>query len=97
METAWSILGLAVAMCPWVAIWAYRAGRRIAGRKTMPWRPIFQLVDHRTRCLDHDPARVRDDLGSIVPLSPVAWAELSATRRPVATARVRSHAVAGAQ
>ncbi len=61
----------------------------------MPWRPIFQLVDHRTHCLGHDVARVRADLGSIVPLSPVAWGELSALRRPVAAAAVRRPVAAG--
>jgi len=29
----------------------------------MPWRPIFQLVDHRTHCLRHEPARVQAELG----------------------------------
>lgn len=60
----------------------------------MPWRPIFQLVDHRTRCLGHDVAKVRAELGRIVPLSPVAWGELSAMRRPVAAPPVRPRVVA---
>lgn len=49
----------------------------------MPWRPIFQLVDHRAHCLGHDVSRVRAELGNIVPLSPAAWGELTAMRRPV--------------
>jgi hypothetical protein len=53
----------------------------------MPWRPIFQLVDHRLRCLGHDPNRVRENLAGAVPLSPAGWAELVTRRRPVAVPR----------
>jgi hypothetical protein len=81
--TVWIILGLTVATCPVVAIAAYRAGRRTGGRKTMPWRPIFQLVDHRTHCLGHEATRVQHDLGALLALPPVAWGELLAMRRPV--------------
>jgi len=49
----------------------------------MPWRPIFQLVDHRTHCLRHEPARVQAELGSLLALPPVAWRELLAMRRPI--------------
>lgn len=49
----------------------------------MPWRPIFQLVDHRTHCLGHEPAQVQRDLGARLPLPPVAWGELLAMRRPI--------------
>jgi hypothetical protein len=79
--TAWIIVGVAVAASPWVALRAYRAGRRTGGRKTMPWRPIFQLVDHRMHCLGHEPARVQAELGARLELPPVAWSELLATRR----------------
>ena len=48
----------------------------------MPWRPIFQLVDHRTHCLGHDPIRVQAELGSLFALPAVAWGELLAMRRP---------------
>jgi len=81
--TVWIILGRTVAACPLVSIAAYRAGRRTGGRKTMPWRPIFQLVDHRTHCLGHEPAQVQRDLGALLPLPPVAWRELLAMRRPL--------------
>jgi hypothetical protein len=93
--TAWSIIGLAAAACPWVALWAYRAGRRTGSKKTMPWRPIFQLVDHRTHCLGHDATRVRSDLQNQLPLTPVAWGEVLAMRRPVMVAHVPSRMAAG--
>ncbi len=62
----------------------------------MPWRPIFQLVDHRIHCLGHDSVRVRDDLGAVLPLSPVAWTELSAMRRPVPASRMPMRVVVDA-
>jgi hypothetical protein len=81
--SVWIVVGLTAAACPWVGMAAYRAGRRTGGRKTMPWRPIFQLVDHRTHCLGHEPARVQEDLGALLALPPVAWGELLAMRRPL--------------
>jgi len=93
--TVWTIIGLTAAACPGVAVRAYWAGRRTSGRKTMPWRPIFQLVDHRTHCLGHDAEKVRADLGTLLPLTPVAWRELLAMRRPVNVARLRPRAAAG--
>ncbi len=63
----------------------------------MPWRPIFQLVDHRAHCLGHDAARVRSELGALLPLTPVAWGELLAMRRPVQVARPRPKLAAGAR
>jgi hypothetical protein len=62
---------------------ARRCGRRAAARETLPWRPIFQLVEHRTRCLGHDPARVERDLGPILGIPAWAWRELFALRRPL--------------
>lgn len=62
----------------------------------MPWRPIFQLVEHRIHCLGHDPKGVRNDLAGALPLSPAAWAELTAIRRPVAVARPGIGATVGA-
>jgi len=61
----------------------------------MPWRPIFQLVDHRTHCLGHEPARVQHELGSQLPLTPLAWRELLAMRRPVPVAHVAPRLAAG--
>ncbi len=60
----------------------------------MPWRPIFQLVDHRTRCLGHDAGRVRAELGSVIPLTPAAWNEILGMRRPVPMGPVRTRLVA---
>jgi hypothetical protein len=60
----------------------------------MPWRPIFQLVDHRTHCLGHEPARVQAELGAQFSLSSLAWGELLAMRRPVKASPVRVRAVA---
>lgn len=61
----------------------------------MPWRPIFQLVDHRMHCLGHDAARVRADLEAVFPLSPTAWTEVAALRRPVPTPRTAAPAASG--
>jgi hypothetical protein len=95
MDTsAWTIIGLTAAACPGVALRAYWAGRRTSGRKTMPWRPIFQLVDHRVHCLGHEPAKVRAELGALLPLTPVAWGELLAMRRPIKVTRMRARVAA---
>jgi hypothetical protein len=93
--TVWIILVLAALAVPVVAARAYRAGRRAGGRKTMPWRPIFQLVDHRAHCLGHDAARVKAELGAHFPLPPVAWGQLLAMRRPPAPPRLRASAGGG--
>jgi hypothetical protein len=58
----------------------------------MPWRPIFQLVDHRAHCLGQDPRRIQAELGSRLPLPPVAWRELLAMRRPVTRPQPRAAA-----
>jgi hypothetical protein len=88
----WIVIVLAAIALPLVAKRAYEAGRRAGGRKTMPWRPIFQLVDHRSHCLGHDPERVKTELGALFPLPPVAWERLLGMRRPSAPARPRSAA-----
>jgi hypothetical protein len=91
-QSVWIIIVLAAIALPVVAKRAYRAGRRAGGRKTMPWRPIFQLVDHRTHCLGHDAAQVEADLGALFPLPPVAWEQLLAMRRPATPPPLRSAA-----
>jgi len=63
---------------------AYRLGRRAGKRQTIPWRPIFQLVEHRTRCLHHDRDRVVRELGPPLGIPAWAWKELFALRRPLA-------------
>jgi hypothetical protein len=90
MEASVWIILLAAIAAPVVATRAYEAGRRAGGRKTMPWRPIFQLVDHRAHCLGHDATRVKDELGVLFPLPPVAWGQLLAMRRPAAPVPRRS-------
>jgi hypothetical protein len=62
---------------------ANRLGRRAGMRETVPWRPIFQLVEHRKRCLAHDRVRVQRDLGPVLGIPEWAWAELAALRRPL--------------
>jgi hypothetical protein len=94
-STVWIIIAVTVVACPEVARRAWRIGRRTGGRKTMPWRPIFQLVDHRVHCLGHQPERVRADLGSRLPLPTVAWGELLAMRRPAPAIPLRRRAAGG--
>jgi hypothetical protein len=67
-----------------VIVAAYRLGRRAGKRQTIPWRPIFQLVEHRTRCLHHDRLRVERELGAALGIPSWAWKELFALRRPLA-------------
>jgi hypothetical protein len=57
----------------------------------MPWRPIFQLVNHRTHCLRHEPARVQAELGLLLALPPVAWRELLAMQRPIDPSPLHRH------
>jgi hypothetical protein len=68
---------------PAILLAAYAAGRHAGRRETVPWRPIFQLVDHRVRCLGHDRARVQSELESVLPVPSWAWPELFAMRRPL--------------
>lgn len=96
-STVWIIIVCTTALAPLIARRAYRAGQRAGGRKTMPWRPIFQLVDHRTRCLGHDPARIRRDLDAAFALPPVAWRELLARRPPLIEPRLRASALRSVQ
>ncbi len=63
----------------------------------MPWRPIFQLVDHRTHCLGQDTRRVQTELGTLFALPPVAWRELFAMRRPSRAPLLRSGTLASLQ
>jgi hypothetical protein len=62
---------------------AYALGRHVGQHMTIPWRPIFQLVDHRQRCLGHDRGRVQREIGALVPVPAWAWDELLAMRRPL--------------
>jgi len=62
---------------------ADRLGQRAGTQQTVPWRPIFQLVEHRARCLAHDRLRVQRDLGPILGIPDWAWTELATLRRPL--------------
>jgi len=73
----------------------YVAGRHAAKKKTVPWRPIFQLVDHRTRCLGHDQARVERELGDLLQIPAWAWGELFAMRRPLDRRTLRPRTAVG--
>jgi hypothetical protein len=96
MVNAMAVVGIIVAIVAACAT-AYAVGRRRGQGVTIPWRPIFQIVDHRHRCLGHDRARVERDLGSLLPVPPWAWDELLALRRPLDTvvAHSRRERVAG--
>jgi len=56
---------------------------------TVPWRPIFQLVDHRVRCLGQDRVRVQEDVEKWLPIPPWAWQEIFAMRTPLDRRRLR--------
>jgi hypothetical protein len=62
---------------------AHRLGQRAGMHQTIPWRPIFQLVEHRSCCLAHDRTRIRRDLGPPLGIPDWAWGELSTLRRPL--------------
>ncbi len=66
-----------------VVLVAHRLGRRAGMQQTIPWRPIFQLVEHRARCLAHERLRVQRDLGPVLGIPDWAWAELATLRRPL--------------
>jgi len=93
MLTAVSVI--LVLAAPATVLLAYAAGRRAAKKKTVPWRPIFQLVDHRTLCLGHDRARVERELGELLHIPAWAWGELFAMRRPLDRRTLRPRATAG--
>jgi hypothetical protein len=78
------VAAVCIALAFAVIVAAYRLGRRAGTRQTIPWRPIFQLVEHRTRCLHHDRARIERELGPVLGIPVWAWKELFALRRPLA-------------
>jgi hypothetical protein len=79
-------------LTPLIAVIAYGLGRRPGKRMTVPWRPIFQLVDHRQRCLGHDRTRLQREIGTLLSVPPWAWDQLLALRRPLDTAGRRGRA-----
>jgi hypothetical protein len=92
-----AILIVAILAVPSAALAAYAAGRRATRRMTVPWRPIFQLVDHRTRCLGQDRGRVQAELGELLRIPSWAWSELFAMRRPLDRRVARRGAARGIQ
>jgi hypothetical protein len=80
---------------PTAVFLGYVAGRHTAKKKTVPWRPIFQLVDHRRRCLGHERARIERELGDLLQIPAWAWGEVFAMRRPLDRRTLRPRTVAG--
>jgi hypothetical protein len=78
---------------PAVVLAAYAAGRRAGKRTTVPWRPIFQLVDHRVRCLGHDRGRVQKEIEVWLHIPAWAWQEILGMRTPLDRRRLRAGAV----
>jgi hypothetical protein len=89
-----STITIMLVAAPVAALAGYVAGRAAAQTKTSSWRPIFQLVDHRARCLGHDRPRLTDELGERLAIPPWAWDELLAMRRPL-DRRARRQGAAG--
>jgi hypothetical protein len=70
-----------------VVVASYLAGRVAGKRETIPWRPIFQLVDHYTRCRGEDPAAVRARITAELQIPSWAWQELLRRREPLVRGR----------
>ena len=85
---AW-VLVIIVSVTPLLCATAYVIGRHASQGVTIPWRPIFQLVDHRQRCLGQGRERIRAELGGLLPVAPWAWDELFALRVPLSPLRGR--------
>ena len=78
-----STITIMLLAAPLALLAGYSAGRAAARTKTISWRPIFQLVDHRARCLGHERPRLARELGERLGIPPWAWDELLAIRRPL--------------
>jgi hypothetical protein len=78
-----STITIMLLAAPVAFLTGYFAGRAAAQTKTSSWRPIFQLVDHRARCLGHERPRLARELGERLAIPPWAWDELLAIRRPL--------------
>ncbi len=71
------MLPIAAASIAMVVLLAYLAGRYAGKRETIPWRPIFQLVEHYTTCLGEDPAAVTERITAALRIPAWAWQEIS--------------------
>jgi len=52
----------------------FMAGRHRANSKTVPWRIIFQLIEHRRRCLGEPPSEVIAGLAGKLGIPRETWA-----------------------
>jgi hypothetical protein len=86
----WVLSIVVVVAAPALIALAHAAGRHAGKQMTLPWRPIFQLVDHRVHCLGHDRRRVELELGDLLGIPAWAWPELLSLRRPLDRRRARS-------
>ena len=84
-----AVIAIVVALV--VVVVSYAAGRSAGKRETVPWRPIFQLVDHYRKCLGEDPAAVRGRLTAALDVPPWAWDELLRRRPALPPARRPVH------
>jgi len=82
---------IAIAAAVVVVLVSYVAGHSAGKRETVPWRPIFQLVDHYRKCLGEDPAAVQARLTGALDVPPWAWDELLRRRPAVPLARRPVH------
>src|SRR4051794_14582035 len=78
---------IAIAAAAVIVLVSYVAGRSAGRRETVPWRPIFQLVDHYGRCLGENHETVRRRLSAALDVPPWAWDELLRRRAPLAAPR----------
>ncbi len=61
------LLGAALAL-------SFLAGRHRVSSKTVPWRIIFQLIEHRRGCLGEPPSEVVAGLAGKLGISKETWA-----------------------
>ncbi len=83
------LLTVSVLAAPPLCLASYAMGRYRGQTRTIPLRPIFQLVDHRRHCLGQDGQRIRAELAEALPLAPWAWEEILSMQRPLVRLRRR--------
>ena len=83
------LLAVTILASPLLCAAGYAVGRYRGQTRTIPLRPIFQLVDHRRHCLGQDRQRIRAELTGALPLAPWAWEEILTMQRPIARPRGR--------
>jgi len=80
MHVAFAILPVLTAVA---LVGAYRLGRRAGTRTTIPWRALFQLVEHRVGCCGQSPAVIERELGPRLRVPRGAWRVLLTPRTPL--------------